>query len=191
MQPLIPTFLQMAPGAPALLRKWIVKWLTRMACANLPQPVCSWRYNRGGRRSLLDNLQQQQQQQQQQQDQKYNDNDDTIAEEEEEEEELWWVPAKEQEDIMGHLVSLSLQDSATAVRWSAAKGIGRLTERLPQLCADDVVDALLGQTQRNPEKDTTWHGTCLALGELARRGLLLPHRLPQVIPFLLKAIQVK
>jgi hypothetical protein len=92
------------------------------------------------------------------------------------------------EDVMGHLLT-SLKDKATVVRWSAAKGIGRLTERLPLLCAHDVLDALVAQLHRNTENDTVWHGSCLALGELARRGLLLPERLQDVIePILIPAI---
>ncbi len=33
------------------------------------------------------------------------------------------------------------------------------------------------------ETDSGWHGACLSLAELGRRGLLLPHRLSQVSPF--------
>jgi hypothetical protein len=38
------------------------------------------------------------------------------------------------------------------------------------------------------ESDTAWHGGCLALAELARRGLLLPPRLPGLVPIIQKAL---
>ena len=37
----------------------------------------------------------------------------------------------------------SLKDNETVVRWSAAKGIGRVTMRLPKTFADQILDSLL------------------------------------------------
>ncbi len=39
------------------------------------------------------------------------------------------------------------------------------------------------------EHDTAWHGGCLALAELARRGLLLPGRLPDLAQLMAFALQ--
>ena len=84
------------------------------------------------------------------------------------------------------------------MRWSAAKGIGRITQRLPHELAEDVIDYLLELFQENTlispstqkldlsaVSDSTWHGASLAVAELARRGLLLPHRLKQTIPWIM------
>uniref|UniRef100_A0A673FQE7 Tubulin-specific chaperone D n=1 Tax=Sinocyclocheilus rhinocerous TaxID=307959 RepID=A0A673FQE7_9TELE len=75
----------------------------------------------------------------------------------------------------------------TIVRWSSAKGIGRVTGRLPKELADDVVESVL-ECFSFLETDNAWHGGCLALAELGRRGLLLPSRLSDVVPVILKAL---
>ena len=49
---------------------------------------------------------------------------------------------------------------------------------------DSVVDSF-----RYPDQDTAWHGGCLALAEVARRGLLLPHRVPELAPLIATALQ--
>jgi hypothetical protein len=101
------------------------------------------------------------------------------------EDEIFWVP-DQVEDSMAQMIQ-SLSDTATTVRWSAAKGIGRLSERLPLICVHDVLDAILVLCE-DKENDDAWHGSCLALAELARRGLLLPNRLDQVVPMIIFAM---
>lgn len=80
-----------------------------------------------------------------------------------------------------------LKDKDTVVRWSSAKGIGRVTNRLPKEYADEVMEGIL-QNFSPREGNAAWHGGCLALAELARRGLLLPERIPTVIPVLKRAM---
>nr|CAB3494231.1 unnamed protein product [Digitaria exilis] len=75
----------------------------------------------------------------------------------------------------------------TIVRWSAAKGIGRITARLTPALSEEVISSIL-QLFSPGEGDGSWHGGCLALAELARRGLLLPSSFPDVIPVIIKAL---
>ena len=74
------------------------------------------------------------------------------------------------EDIIHHLL-LALQDKDTIVRcrhciprlhvmhcsWSGAKGIGRVTARLPRELADDVVASVL-ELFTPLNTDGAWHG---------------------------------
>ncbi len=46
---------------------------------------------------------------------------------------------------------------------------------MQQELGDEVVEAVLDLFS-DAERDAAWHGGCLALAELARRGLLLPNR---------------
>lgn len=90
------------------------------------------------------------------------------------------------EEIIEQLLS-GLRDKDTIVRWSSAKGIGRITNRLGLEPAEDVLSSLL-DLFTYVEDDLAWHGGCLALAELARRGLLLPSQLPSVVPIVLNAL---
>ncbi|EED95613.1 tubulin-specific chaperone d, partial [Thalassiosira pseudonana CCMP1335] len=168
-------------GGAMLLRKLLVKLFARIGCAYLPPRVAAWRYQRG-KRSLVENLMR-------------GDASTAVVtesvksvevEEGRDDGVLFQIP-DQVEDAMDQLLR-SLTDPATIVRWSAAKGIGRLTERLPAMCADDVLDAVL-QTCSDHEHDRAWHGACLALAELARRGLLLPDRLGEVVPIVVQSIR--
>jgi len=93
----------------------------------------------------------------------------------------------ETELVLDKLIQ-GLRDKDTVVRWSAAKGVGRITMRLPKDMGDDVVSFVL-ELLSEDEDDGAWHGGCLALAELARRGLLLPARLDDVIPPIMEALQ--
>nr|XP_008102511.1 PREDICTED: tubulin-specific chaperone D [Anolis carolinensis] len=162
-----------------LLRKLGVKLVQRLGLTFLKPKVAKWRYQRGFR-SLAANLQisgdgpitQK------------TDNTGAVKEEEEEEEE-YDIPG-EVENVVEQLL-IGLKDKDTIVRWSAAKGIGRLTGRLPKELADDVVGSVL-ECFSFQETDSAWHGGCLALAELGRRGLLLPSRLSGVVPVILKGL---
>ena len=50
--------------------------------------------------------------------------------------------AEEVEEVIEVLLT-HLADTDTVVRWSAAKGIGRITGRLPLAFADEVIGAVL------------------------------------------------
>ncbi|KAM6957131.1 tubulin-specific chaperone D [Aplochiton taeniatus] len=160
----------------ATLRKLGVKLVQRLGLTFLKPRLAKWRYQRGSR-SLAANLSMSQ--------------SNTAIEpvtpdmETQNQEEDYDIP-EEVENVIEQLLT-GLKDKETIVRWSAAKGIGRVTGRLPKELADEVVGSVLDCFSFQ-ETDNAWHGGCLALAELGRRGLLLPSRLPDVVPVVLKAL---
>eukprot|EP01038_Epipyxis_sp_PR26KG_P010204 gene10204-13728_t len=162
-----------------MTRKLVMKLFQRIGMNFLPPRIADWRYQRGQRAlgNALASL-------------KHNsvnvssaaDSIDKKPEQDEAEVEY----RNELEIIIEKLLG-SLGDKDTIVRWSAAKGVGRITMRLSKEFADDIIVAVLDQFF-DSESDSNWHGGCLAIAELARRGLLLPDRLSEVIPYIVKAM---
>ncbi|KAM8945698.1 tubulin-specific chaperone D [Pelodytes ibericus] len=157
-----------------ILRKLGVKLVQRLGLIFLKTKVANWRYQRGSR-CLAANLLLSSSDDQ-------NPNSNISPDDDEEE---YDIP-EDIENVVEQLL-VGLKDKDTIVRWSAAKGIGRLTGRLPKDLADDVVGSVL-HCFSFQETNNAWHGGCLALAELGRRGLLLPSRLPDVVPVILKAL---
>uniref|UniRef100_A0A8D3DGB9 Tubulin-specific chaperone D n=1 Tax=Scophthalmus maximus TaxID=52904 RepID=A0A8D3DGB9_SCOMX len=163
----------LSESSQAMLRKLGVKLIQRLGLTFLKPRLAAWRYQRGSR-SLAANLSVSQ--------------SATAADAptpRAEQEEDYDIP-EEVETVIENLL-VGLKDKETIVRWSAAKGIGRLAGRLPKELADEVVESLLDCFSFQ-ETDNAWHGGCLALAELGRRGLLLPSRLPDVVPLIIKSL---
>uniref|UniRef100_A0A3B3BM33 Tubulin-specific chaperone D n=1 Tax=Oryzias melastigma TaxID=30732 RepID=A0A3B3BM33_ORYME len=167
-----PTVLQcleqkrLSESTEAMLRKLNVKLIQRLGLTFLKPRLAAW-YQRGNR-SLAANLSMSHQ-------------SSAQTPDSEEQEEDYDIP--EELEAVIHLL-VGLKDKETIVRWSAAK-IGRVTGRLPKELADEVVGSVLDCFFQ--ETDSAWHGGCLALAELGRRGLLLPSRLNDV-PLIVKSL---
>lgn len=155
-------------------KKMSFKLIQKLALVLLPPRNPKWKYQKRSV-SLLKNLQHPQG--------GVMSADISAASEEDEE---YDIP-EEIENVIDILQN-GLREKDTVVRWSAAKGLGRVTNRLPFALADEVVGAIVSIF--NPrESDAAWHGACLAIAELARRGLLLPARLPDIVPHVIEALK--
>ncbi|KAJ4833758.1 hypothetical protein Tsubulata_038530, partial [Turnera subulata] len=166
-----------------LLRKYLVKLAQRIGFTCLPHRLPTWRYV-GRTSSLGENVSQSEPKRVA--DGSHKTSMGSVCGEESAnslEDEDMDVPDNIEEII--ELLLSGLRDTDTVVRWSAAKGIGRITSRLTSALADEVLSSVL-ELFSPGEGDGSWHGGCLALAELARRGLLLPTSLPRVVPFIVK-----
>ncbi|KAG8904796.1 hypothetical protein FRB99_001186 [Tulasnella sp. 403] len=91
----------------------------------------------------------------------------------------------------------SVQDRDTIVRWSAAKGIARVAERLPADYANQILESILSlysihsldnEDEVPAAAEGTWHGATLASAEMARRGLVSKQNLPTLLDWLKKGL---
>lgn len=75
------------------------------------------------------------------------------------------VPS-EIEEIIEELLQ-AMRNPSSDIRWSTAKGIGRITSRLPREFGDEVVGSVIEIL--NPlEPHEAWHGACLSIAELGK-----------------------
>ncbi|CAF1601803.1 unnamed protein product [Didymodactylos carnosus] len=101
------------------------------------------------------------------------------------------IPSNGCLEIIIQMLISGLSDKELYVRWSSAKGIGRITNRLKKTYANELVLLLCDRIDKVALlacDHCTLQGGCLTLAELARRGLLLPIRLNIVIPIVLKSL---
>ncbi|EPY50656.1 tubulin specific chaperone cofactor D [Schizosaccharomyces cryophilus OY26] len=98
------------------------------------------------------------------------------------------------EEIIDFLL-LSIEYNDTFVRWSAAKGLARIVERLPWYLAEQIIDAAvlltLDNTFLNPIYNTVnisitcpdlWHGSMLFFARLANMRLLKYKTILHILP---------
>jgi hypothetical protein len=164
------------------LRHLAVKVCQRLGLCLLRPRVAKWRYQRGVR-SLLPGFAPAAEAKPPAKEKEGKDEEEDEDEDEDDE-------AIDDEERVASVVQVlldGLRDRDSDVRWSAAKGVGRVTMALPRAAADDVVGSVL-ELLVDTEGDAAWHGGCLALAELARRGLLLPARLRAVVPLVTRAL---
>ncbi|XP_075153533.1 tubulin folding cofactor D [Haematobia irritans] len=170
---------QYKDGSDFLKYKSYIKIIQRIGLIYLKPRIASWRYKRGTR-SLATNLQSQNV------NNPVNILSETQQPEESENSEDEIVVPDAIEEVIEELLQ-ALRSGGNDIRWSAAKGIGRVTNRLSRELADEVIGSVIDIL--NPlEPHEAWHGACLALAELAKRGLLLPYRLKELVPLLLQAL---
>lgn len=159
-----------------LVRKFSIKTIQRVGISLLKSNVTPWRYKKASKViSFTANVLESSNIEPLSISQEYSSDENNDHE----------IPSA-MEDIIENLIK-GLHDKSMIIRWSAAKGIGRITSRLPIDLADEVLGYILNIFSTR-ESETAWHGGCLALAELGRRGLLLPYRLKDITPLVIEAL---
>ncbi|XP_064471213.1 tubulin-specific chaperone D-like [Ornithodoros turicata] len=153
-----------------LVRKLALKLTQRIGLSLLPPTLAPWRYLRSTKQ-LVDSI--------------CSSSETRDAFPNIKEEEAFDIPEVIEEIIDKLLEGLS--DEALVVRWSAAKGIGRITSRLPKDLASEVVSSIFSFFDQQ-DNDCSFHGGLLAMAELGRRGCLLPCHLPSVVKAILPSL---
>ncbi|KAG8936298.1 hypothetical protein FRC02_003235 [Tulasnella sp. 418] len=160
-------------SANTLVRKWRAKLTSRLALCSLPQKTATI-----ARKQLMGNILSVPSQ----------DDADLDAE----------IPDTIESTI--ETLLSALQDRDTTVRWSAAKGLARITERLPKDFCDQILESVMELfsihlndvsgvlADLQPVAEPTWHGASLACAEIARRGLVSESNLPILVGWLQKGL---
>lgn len=134
-----------------LKNKYYIKIIQRLGLIFLPPKIAQWRYNRGSR-SLQTNLTEKDE---------VVELGSTVTTLPENDFDEVDVP-DEIEEVIEQLLH-GLRSASSDVRWLSAKGIGRVTNRLPKALGDDVIGSVIEIL--NPlEQHDAWHGKKKLLG---------------------------
>ena len=156
-------------------RKTFTKLIQRVALIMLKPRSQNWRY----KIKLRNVLEKESENKEEEKNENKNENED-------EDELNYAINFEYLESIIDFLIN-NLSDKEYIVRWSAAKGLGRLCERLTKSMVEEIFKNLF-EIIKDEENEYAWNGTCLCIAELCKRGMILPERLVELIPYLEKAL---
>lgn len=165
------------------VRHLCIKLAQRLALLYLPQRPITWRYERG-KRSLAMTLGDEKMAESGESTMEQASNELTIEEQLDIDDTVPDIV----EDVVDILL-IALKDRELKIRWSAAKGLGRIAARLPAEYAADILPAIFNEKQIIEDADldlikaNVYHGVAISIAELARRGLISVAELEQVIDF--------
>ena len=215
---------------PSLIRKLSMKCCARCGVCLLPPVIQAWLYKRGTR-SLNSSFENNNKESEEETNKEIEN-----GQEENEKEKEWNNETLEFltpdniltiEKILDFLMR-GLGDEDTVIRWSAAKGIGRISILLPYPFTFEILISILklfnsntmnlsnleeeedirdskgvGDEKEEEEEDSLelttaatfggyevdkWHGSCLAIAEMGRRGAISHSSLSKIIPFVSRAL---
>lgn len=149
-----------------LVNHIIIKCAQRCGLAFLPSKMSAWRRKRGAR--ALGKLAEA-------------SADESAGEQEREDENEEESSSAERVEAVLSMLFVAAQDTQTRIRWSAAKGIARITNRLSRERATQVVDMVLGSFFDVKSNEFAWHGGCLALAEISRHGSVADEKIAEVL----------
>lgn len=176
---MLPYAAALIPGVAALLRlrtsdallcKMAVKVVQRLVLAMLKNKSAAWKYKRHDVAALAVNL--------------GATTKAAAASTANEEEKGGGGVVEGDEDALEEGIGLLLETLShkdTIVRWSTAKGVGRVCDRLPADMAGEVTAAVYSAFD-SAFSDAAWHGGLLALAELCRRSIIDAAGLALVVP---------
>lgn len=157
-------------------RLYHMKVIQQLGLAFLPPRVAPWRYQRG---RLLKICEPQEKKEEEVKETKTND-DDAYKNEEDFE-----VPLEV--NTILEMLFTGLQSQLQIVRWSAAKGIGRIVERLPYSYATQPVEYTFSLFD-DVDNYNLINGACLTFAEFTLRGVFLPSTMIRAMPIILNSL---
>ncbi|OHT03370.1 Beta-tubulin cofactor D family protein [Tritrichomonas foetus] len=154
-------------------RLYHMKVIQQLGLVFLPPRVAPWRYQRGRILKIGE---------------KNEDNKEKVESTTDEvykNEENYEVPLEV--NTILEMLFTGLQSQLSIVRWSAAKGVGRIVERLPYEIATQPVEYAFSLFD-DVDNYNLINGACLTFAEFTLRGVFLPSTMIRAMPIILNSL---